>query len=208
VVSERKKQTVMSARADILKAIRERRPASPPLPQLPKLREKGTDIQSRFCESLLLAGAEWVPESAILDWGSYLEEHYPDCQEIVTALPELAGPNIQYLPATMDTRSLQNVDVAIIKGDWGVAENGAIWVPQEQLPARVLPFITQHLILLLSTDKIVETMHDAYHYIRPGSTSFGVFIAGPSKTADIEQSLVKGAQGARSALVVLQRGAS
>jgi L-lactate dehydrogenase complex protein LldG len=149
-----------------------------------------------------------VPESAIGDWSSYLQKHYPDCQNFVTALPELAGPGLQFLPATTDARSLRNVDVAIIKGDWGIAENGAIWVPQEQLPARVLPFITQHLILLLPTDKIVETMHDAYHYIRPDTTPFGVLIAGPSKTADIEQSLVKGAQGARSALVVLQPGAA
>lgn len=198
----------MSARADILKAIRERRSASPPLPRVPGPQQQGAGIQSRFCESLILAGAEWVPESAIGDWSSYLQKHYPDCQNFVTALPELAGPGLQFLPATTDARSLRNVDVAIIKGDWGIAENGAIWVPQEQLPARVLPFITQHLILLLPTDKIVETMHDAYHYIRPDTTPFGVFIAGPSKTADIEQSLVKGAQGARSELVVLQPGAA
>lgn len=194
----------MSAKADILRAIRERRPASPPLPRIPGPQKAGADIQSRFCESLILAGAEWVPEAAIGDWRAYLRKHYPDCQNLVTALPELAGPGLQFLPATTDARSLRNVDVAIIKGDWGVAENGAIWVPQEQLPARVLPFITQHLILLLPTDKIVETMHDAYHNIRPEATPFGLFIAGPSKTADIEQSLVKGAQGARSALVVLR----
>ena len=98
---------------------------------------------------------------------------------------------------------LKDVDLAIIKGELGVAENGAIWVSEDRLPRRVLPFITQHLVIVLEKDKLVENMHQAYAQIDVSSIGYGVFIAGPSKTADIEQSLVKGAQGARSLLVVL-----
>lgn len=194
----------MSAKADILRAIRKQKPASHPLPFISGIQNAGADIQSRFCESLLLAGAEWALESSINSWDEYLQAHYAESRSFVTTLPEIAGTNLKLLPAGTDAHLLRHVDVAIIKGDLGVAENGAIWVPQEQLPARVLPFITQHLILILESNKIVETMHDAYHYIRPETSGFGVFIAGPSKTADIEQSLVKGAQGARSALIVLR----
>jgi L-lactate dehydrogenase complex protein LldG len=41
--------------------------------------------------------------------------------------------------------------------------------------------------------------------IEKASTGFGLFLSGPSKTADIEQSLVIGAHGARSLVVVIHQ---
>jgi L-lactate dehydrogenase complex protein LldG len=90
-----------------------------------------------------------------------------------------------------------------LQGNFGVAENGAVWLEDKDLPHRIVPFITQHLILALDTDKIVATMQDAYQRIDLKSTGYGVFISGPSKTADIEQSLVYGAHGAKELTVVL-----
>jgi len=98
---------------------------------------------------------------------------------------------------------LENIDVAVIPAQLGVAENGAVWVTERDCVHRVLPFITQHLVIVLHKNTIVPTMHEAYHNIKVNETGFGVFIAGPSKTADIEQSLVIGAQGARSLTIVL-----
>jgi L-lactate dehydrogenase complex protein LldG len=46
-------------------------------------------------------------------------------------------------------------------------------------------------------------MHQAYERLQGREYNFGVFIAGPSKTADIEQSLVLGAHGARTMTVFL-----
>ena len=68
---------------------------------------------------------------------------------------------------------------------------------------RLLPFICQHLILAIEKKKIVATMHQALQQIDTCKEGFGVFIAGPSKTADIEQSLAIGAHGARSMIVYL-----
>lgn len=99
--------------------------------------------------------------------------------------------------------SLEMVEVAIIEGQLGVAENGAIWVPEHAMGHRALPFICQHLVIVLPIKNIVPTMHQAYGSINVSSNGFGVFIAGPSKTADIEQSLVIGAHGARSLVVFL-----
>ena len=90
---------------------------------------------------------------------------------------------------------------AYIKGTVAVAENGAVWVYESQMKNRLLPFICQHLVLVIDKKDIVATMHDAYDKINVGDEGFGVFIAGPSKTADIEQSLVIGAHGARSTAV-------
>ncbi|MDR2497148.1 MAG: LUD domain-containing protein [Tannerellaceae bacterium] len=85
----------------------------------------------------------------------------------------------------------------------GVAENGAVWLEDADMPHRILPFITRHLILRLATDSLVADMHEAYAKLGQDNFGFGVFISGPSKTADIEQSLVYGAHGAKELTVLL-----
>lgn len=96
---------------------------------------------------------------------------------------------------------LEKLEKVCIKGSVGVAENGAVWVYESQMMNRLLPFICQNLILVLDKTAIVSTMHHAYAKIDVAKEGFGIFIAGPSKTADIEQSLVIGAHGARTATI-------
>jgi L-lactate dehydrogenase complex protein LldG len=96
---------------------------------------------------------------------------------------------------------LEKLEKVCIKGTLGVAENGAIWLYESQMINRLLPFICQHLILVIDKKDIVPTMHHAYNKIDIAKEGFGIFIAGPSKTADIEQSLVIGAHGARTATI-------
>jgi len=110
-------------------------------------------------------------------------------------------PNRQRFEKTQEGLSLAEVEVLEIDGEFGVAENGAIWLKEEALPHRVAPFICQHLVI--HVQKIVPHMHAAYEELKKPSSSFGLFLAGPSKTADIEQSLVIGAHGARSLTVVI-----
>ena len=106
------------------------------------------------------------------------------------------------LAKTMDGLSLAEIEVLEIDGEFGVAENGAIWLTEDALPHRVAPFICQHLVIHVS--EIVPTMHAAYARLGEVKSGFGLFLSGPSKTADIEQSLVIGAHGARSLTVVLR----
>jgi L-lactate dehydrogenase complex protein LldG len=96
---------------------------------------------------------------------------------------------------------LEKLDKVCIKGSLGVAENGSVWVYESQMFNRLLPFICQHLILVIDKKDIVPTMHHAYNKIDIAKEGFGIFIAGPSKTADIEQSLVIGAHGARTTTI-------
>ncbi|WP_310379960.1 LUD domain-containing protein [Flavobacterium sp.] len=96
---------------------------------------------------------------------------------------------------------LENLEKVCIKGSLGVAENGSVWIYESQMINRLLPFICQHLILVIDKKDIVPTMHHAYKKIDISKEGFGIFIAGPSKTADIEQSLVIGAHGARTATI-------
>ncbi len=99
---------------------------------------------------------------------------------------------------------LEKLDVAILNATLGVAENGALWVPEENMGKRPIPFITKDLVLTIRKDLIVDTMHDAYDKLAESDTGYGVFISGPSKTADIEQALVIGAQGHLRLYVIIE----
>lgn len=96
---------------------------------------------------------------------------------------------------------LEELEKVCIKGTLGVAENGSVWVYESQMVNRLLPFICQNLVIVINKADIVPTMHHAYQKIDIAKEGFGIFIAGPSKTADIEQSLVIGAHGARTATI-------
>jgi L-lactate dehydrogenase complex protein LldG len=115
---------------------------------------------------------------------------------------EVLFPGRRRYDKTLDGLSLAEVEVLEIDGEFGVAENGAIWLSEDALPHRVAPFICQHLVINVS--EIVPTMHAAYARLGEVKSGFGLFLAGPSKTADIEQSLVIGAHGARSLTVVIR----
>jgi len=101
--------------------------------------------------------------------------------------------------------ALEGIDLVVLRGALGVVENGAIWLAEEAMAHRALPFVAMHLVLLLRADQLVADMHGAYAVLSRDTSGFGVFVSGPSKTADIERALVIGAQGPRSLLMVVIR---
>ena len=103
----------------------------------------------------------------------------------------------------LDHHTLQDVDVAIIESRLAIAENGAVWITEEDTQIRVLPFICQHLVVVVNSQHLVINMHEAYERISKAEYGFGTFIAGPSKTADIEQSLVLGAHGPKTMTILM-----
>ena len=94
-------------------------------------------------------------------------------------------------------------DSLTIQGEFLVAENGAIWVEPSADMERSSIFLAEHLVIEVPKNEVVSNMHEAYEQIKGRNFSYGTFISGPSKTADIEQSLVIGAQGPKSCVVVL-----
>ena len=130
-----------------------------------------------------------------------IRELFPDAKEIASNLPEITIATRN--PDTVGrARDLNGTDVGIIRGKFGVAENGCIWIPQE-MKEKAVCFISEHLIILLPKSQIVNNMHEAYKRIEFNDYGYGTFISGPSKTADIAQVLVMGAQAARSVTVLL-----
>jgi L-lactate dehydrogenase complex protein LldG len=191
------------SRESILAAIKNNQPDQQALPDLNTFLRPNTGDPSAFKKVVETLGGQVFEISSYAEIQPLVAEHYTDINKVV-AIQE------QYLPGaatqweTGDGRQLEDVDLAIIPGQFGVAENGAIWITENEVKVRVLPFITQHLAVVVAANNILATMHDAYEerIARPES-GFGVFIAGPSKTADIEQSLVLGAHGAKSLTVFL-----
>tara|TARA_R110002049_G_scaffold268752_1_gene445529 strand:+ start:57535 stop:57840 length:306 start_codon:yes stop_codon:yes gene_type:complete len=98
---------------------------------------------------------------------------------------------------------LEDLDLAILKGGLAVAENGAVWIAEKDFIIRVIPFIANDLVLLINKEDIHLHMHSAYEAISNRERTFGLFLSGPSKTADIEQCLVIGAQGAISLTILI-----
>ncbi len=130
-----------------------------------------------------------------------IRELFPDAKEIASNLPEITIATRN--PDTVGrARDLNGTDVGIIRGKFGVAENGCIWIPQE-MKEKAVCFISENLIILLPKSQIVNNMHEAYKRIEFNDYGYGTFISGPSKTADIAQVLVMGAQAARSVTVFL-----
>ena len=104
-----------------------------------------------------------------------------------------------------DPHELNDVDVGVVRSPLGVAETGAVWLTQSELVVNALAVLSQHLVVLLDPAAVVETMHDAYEQIDIAASPYGVFLAGPSATGDIEGVIIHGAQGARSLTVLLHQ---
>jgi L-lactate dehydrogenase complex protein LldG len=132
---------------------------------------------------------------------------YADAKKICSCVPKAGDSNVD-LDEIEDPHDLEDVDFAILPGEFGVAENGAVWLTDAKLRHRVICFIPQHVALVIRAagdpaEAIVDNMHQAYKRISFDGPGFGLLISGPSKTADIEQSLVIGAHGPRSLTVFL-----
>lgn len=185
----------MSSKESIIAAIQGLKLEEKPLPEIPEFEvapdliesytialngNKGTVISKEELEQLI----EETGFSKIYS-SSPLFERFNNCQ--VPAHPS----------------EFSDLDLAIIEGQFASAENAAIWLDESNLALRAIPFITAHLVIVIKKENIVGNMHETYERIGLVKSGFGIFIAGPSKTADIEQSLVVGAHGAMSLRVVI-----
>lgn len=195
-----------AARHAILSRLKAALPEAASLPDLP---EKGPwqvfeNPQKRFQEVLESVGGRMIQVATVADAAALLEqnEFWQKSALRCSVIPGL-GQSTMDLQSIEDPHELETVGFAVLRGHFAVAENAAIWVTDDTVKHRVLYFIPQHLALAVPSGQLVHNMHEAYARIQVRQHAFAGFISGPSKTADIEQSLVIGAHGARSLTVFL-----
>ncbi|MBR3745078.1 MAG: LUD domain-containing protein [Bacteroidales bacterium] len=159
------------------------------------------DPLAAFIAASQTAGSKVVELATGADINETVRGLFPEAGVIASNLPEISIATLN--PDTVGSaQELNGTDVGIIRGSFGVAENGCIWIPQA-MKEKAVCFISENLVILLSKTEIVNNMHEAYRRVDLGDYGYGTFISGPSKTADIAQTLVMGAQAARSVTVVL-----
>lgn len=185
----------MSSRERILSAINGISLGEKSLPEIPEFNLSG-DLAKVFTQSIIGNKGEVLSKDEFEKWIPTMQ--FP---KVISLSSQFKNHSNLSLPE--DPHELEDLGLAILDGQFGVAENGAIWLEDANLGLRALPFITEHLVIVLDRKKLVETMHQGYDLIGNAASGFGLFLAGPSKTADIEQSLVIGAHGAKSLRVVL-----
>ena len=157
----------------------------------------------QFVKMTEMVGGQVIEVDPERDINVLIRELFPDAKEIASNLPEITIATRN--PDTVGrARDLNGTDVGVIRGKFGVAENACIWIPQT-MKEKAVCFISENLIILLPKSQIVNNMHEAYKRIEFDKEydGYGTFISGPSKTADIAQVLVMGAQAARSATIFL-----
>ncbi|MDE3054610.1 MAG: LUD domain-containing protein [Gemmatimonadota bacterium] len=192
----------MSARDDILAAVRRNLPRTDaPLPEIPRFAGGGEPAVEYFRTRLELMGGRSMEVPTVAAAEATIGELFPDARVVCSAVPEIAGT--RRIEQVRDPHELHDVEVGVFRARLGVAEAGAVWVTQEDLVVNTLAFLSQHLVVLLDPAAIVNTLHDAYDRMDCSASPYGVLMAGPSATGDIEGVIIRGAQGARSLTVLL-----
>lgn len=163
---------------------------------------KYEDTYRQFVEMTETVGGKVVKARKTDDLNLLIRNCYPEAKVFASNLPYITIAERN--PDTVtEARELNGTDVGIIEGRIGVAENACIWVPQT-MKEKAVCFISEYLVIILDRQNIVDNMHEAYRLIQMDDRyNFGTFISGPSKTADIEQALVMGAQAARGVTVMI-----
>ncbi|MCL1048590.1 LUD domain-containing protein [Shewanella abyssi] len=188
----------MSSKQEIFNALKSVAIEPQPMPCF-DIAPRIDDLVGQFEANLTTVAGTLHRDGGLANLQATIDKHIAQGMQVISMVDGIKGNR----EVTATAHELRDIDYAVIPGDVGVAENGAIWVNNKNLGHRVTPFICENLLLVIEAKSIVANMHQAANLITLAPGEFGTYIAGPSKTADIEQALVVGAHGACSLNVYL-----
>lgn len=191
----------LRTRAIVLARVLANQPAPQPLPDVPVFERDRTALAEAFAGALDRMGGTLASATAGVALDEIIRKRFPQARVICSATPEVAGT---LSIADVDTpAALADVDVAVVRAAFGVAETGSVWLSEREFGLNALGFLAQHLVVLLDPQQILADLHEAYGRREFLDARYAVLMTGPSATADIEGVLVRGAQGVRSLTVLL-----
>ena len=212
------------SRAHILDRLRASRADPLPEPELPVRRFDWNRAErvERFCRMLEAVRAEVHPVGD--DWPAFLAERLsetgvrqmrfgprgPLAAELVAGWPAEGPALVPHDSPIEDCRNglFGDTDAGFTSCLGGIAETGslALWPTREE--PRLLSLVPPVHAVLIEAERIVSTLHElmvAEGWGHPMPTN-ALLVSGPSKSADIEQTLAYGVHGP-ARLMVLVRGA-
>jgi len=192
----------MTTREKILVAVLKNQPPATALPDISFFKGDNNNLVQKYMNVFKTIGGTAFLIEDIEAAKTMISENFDTAKRTVTALTELSE-SFELISPAADPHTYDDIELAIIKAHFAVAENGAVWLTEEFMGQRIIPYICQHLAVIVNMDSILPTLHEAYEKIGAGDYGFGGFIGGPSKTADIEQALVLGAHGPLSMTVFI-----
>jgi len=192
----------MNSRDKILATVKQNQAPAAALPAIVNYDQHYEDVIEKYVEVLRFIGGEAHLVEDLNQVLTIIKGSFGHAKRMVSTV-EAFAPVAEINTVVEDPHEWADVDLFITTSSLAVAENGSVWVKDEQLLSRALPFISQQIAVIIERGNIVATMHDAYDVISTADYGFAAFIAGPSKTADIAQSLVLGAHGPKTMTVFI-----
>jgi len=191
----------VSSRDEILERVRKNQPPPQPLPPVPTFDTATGSALESFKAALVRMGGKLADAPGDGNLDALIRKLFPDAKVICSATPEVKGN--RPIDKIRRPQDLDDVDVGVVRAVYGVAETGSVWVSEVEFKVNTLGFLAQHLVVLLDPGRIVGNLHHAYRERAQFDAGYGVFMTGPSATADIEGVLIHGAQGIRTLTVIL-----
>ena len=107
-------------------------------------------------------------------------------------------------------QQMRRADVGLTGTDYALAETGSLVILPRRGLSRLVSLVPPVHIALVRPEEVLESLHDLFllrrlEFMRRGGEmgSYLNFITGPSRTADIEMTIVQGVHGPRSVHMIL-----
>lgn len=216
----------MSARDSILKRLRERTdgPLKAPESDFTVVTGRGWDARERIERFERLIGSVHgeVIHTTLTDWTAKLaevlttksirrlalgrEHPVPVAARAALLDHEVGLVDVDRDIETWKREQFESVDAGLTSTRGGIAETGSLWLWPTPDEPRLISLVPPIHIAILDSETIEDTFFDVIerHGWATEMPTNALLVSGPSKTADIEQTLAYGVHGPRELVVLIR----